>query len=645
MNNTLKIFRNAFCFLSLILLSGLSYASHMIGGDITYRCLENNRFEITLTLFQDCLSGQPTAIAQDDPAFYSIYTGGPNPTPYESGSVPSSSTTIVDPNFSNECINNYPQTCLRKQVFTFVTMLAPSSTGYYIVYQRCCRNATINNLINPGNIGVTYSAEIPPFVNGVCPNNSAKFGSLPPQIICVNNPFSYDFSATDPDNDSLSYELCSAYIGGSTQNPLPAGMQITPPPFTPVSYMPPYNATVPVSGVPPIQINPVTGLMTGTPNISGRFVVTVCVHEWREGQIINTLSRDVQFVITNCSKAVVANIPELAEEPNTYIIQCDGYTVHFINNSSGGINYHWEFGVPGATSNAFEPTFTYPDTGTYKVKLVVNPNSTCVDSITRLVKIYPEFHAGFTWSGKLCPGEPIQFTDTTFASFPPIVSWQWNFGDGDSAISSLQNPVHVFPQPGGTKQVTLISKSGIGCVDTATTSLPLPYFDPFAGNDTIIVKGYPFHLTGTGSQYYFWSPPDYLSDRNIANPTTQFPDTGYYTYILRGSTDEGCIDEDTINIRVVTNGTIFIPTAFTPNGDGINDFLEPRIVGYTSINSFRIFNRWGQMVFNSINDNYPKWDGTFQQAACEMGSYFWEINVTDILGNEVVKKGDITLVR
>lgn len=629
--------------LSIIFFPRLSHASHMMGGDVTYKCLGGNNFEITITLYQDCLYGEPGALSQDNPAYYSIFTAGASPQLIRADSAYAISTEIVDPNFSNACINNYPNTCMRKQVFRFTENLPPSSTGYNIVYERCCRNAAINNIANPGNVGVTYFATIPPFNSGQCPNNSAVFKNMPPQIICANNPFVYDFSAVDSDSDSLTYQLCGARPGGSTNDAKPFGNGMTPPGNIFVPYIPPYSPLMPMSGTPPLQINPTTGLMTGVPNAIGRFVVTVCVNEWRNGDIINTISRDVQFVVTNCSKAVVANIPELPDEPNTYKVECKGFTVKFANQSTGGFSYYWEFGVPGATSTEFEPTFTYPDTGTYLVKLVVNKGSTCPDSITRLVKIYPEYHADFTWSGKLCPQEPIQFIDQSTATYPPIVSWNWNFGDGTT--STEQNPVHIFGLPGGEKQITLISKSRRGCTDTVTKSFPMPFFDPFAGNDTIIVLSYGYNLNGTGSQFYHWSPPDYLSDPNIPSPKVNFPDTGYYTYVLTGTNEEGCSATDTINILVVKEGQVFVPNAFSPNGDGLNDVLTPRIVGFVRINYFHVFNRYGQQVFTSTSQNAPAWDGKYNGKLGDLGTYYWVIDVTTIDGSRVIKKGDVILLR
>jgi gliding motility-associated-like protein len=194
-------------------------------------------------------------------------------------------------------------------------------------------------------------------------------------------------------------------------------------------------------------------------------------------------------------------------------------------------------------------------------------------------------------------------------------------------------------------QVTLIAKTKLGCRDTITQTLPLPYFDPNAGNDTIIVRGYSFNLKGTGAEFYHWEPADYLSDPNIANPATNFPDTGIYTYVLFGSSKEGCTGTDTVRIQVVDYGNIFVPNAFSPNGDGVNDQLIPRIVGYSRINYFYIFNRFGQKVFSSSSENVPAWDGRQNDKMADVGTYYYIINVTAANGVKVSKKGDITLIR
>ncbi|MBL7755545.1 MAG: gliding motility-associated C-terminal domain-containing protein [Chitinophagaceae bacterium] len=631
-----------FIILSLMAFSGRS--SHIVGGEVTYICLGNNVYEFTINIYRDCLppsqgGGNPAALLSDDPAYISIYN---NNLYYSFDSLYASNSFQIPVNFANDCINNIPNTCINRLQFKLIKYLAPSSTPYQVVYQRCCRNETINNISNPGTTGATYMCTVPP---GTC-NNSAAYINYPPQIICVNNPFVYDHSAIDPDADSLSYEFCESLKGADPNDPKPLNIGGFIPPIASVNYRSPFSSVIPMGGNPILQIDPQTGVITGTPNIQGRFVVAVCCKEWRAGQVINTVTREFQFVVTNCSKAVVANIPKFSEEPNTYIINCKDKTVNFVNQSTGGFKYFWDFGVEGIntdTSDLFQPTYTYPDSGTYLVKLVVNRGTTCPDSITRIVKIYPTFNAAFDYKGNLCPNEPINFTDKSVSSYAPVSFWSWTFGDNSGA--QIQNPTHVYTNPDPNDYVvTLIAGNSFGCRDTSSQVLKIPGVRVFAGNDTVIVKENTIQLNGTGALTYSWSPPDFLSDASIANPTAYYADTGRHTYVLQGITENGCVGYDTINIIVAMGPYVTLPNAFTPNSDGNNDIFRILAAGYKKLNSFKIYNRWGELVFATTSFN-KGWDGRSGGRDCEIGVYFWILNATDLNGTSRTVKGDVTLLR
>jgi gliding motility-associated-like protein len=642
-------------FTILFLLSSFAFseamASHIVGGEFTYVYLGDStginhfvysKYQVNLTIYEDCQNGQPEAIAQDDPAWIGVFNGMGQTYEMDTGDfaygIHFTSSIAVPANFSNACVTNVPPTCLLKKTFTKIYILPKNTSGYIISYQRCCRNNAVVNIKDPGNNGSTYYCTIPP---SPIVNNSAVFKNYPPQIICLNNPLFYDNSATDADGDSLSYEFCTALVGASDADIKPAPL---PPPYDSVVYFPPFTAKHPFTGFPEIQIDPVSGLVTGTPNRIGRYLVTICCHEWRDGIMVNTLKREFQFVVTDCSKVVVADIPLFSTDPNTYIVNCTDYSIHFVNTSSGGFAYKWDFGLTGTTgdvSTEFEPTFVYPDTGTYAVKLVVNPTSTCPDSITRLVKVYPKFHAYFSDSGRFCPTSQISFKDLSSATIKPITDWKWNFGDGDSDM--VQNPVHSYLF-GGVYNVILISRNIKNCVDTAVRQVVIDNFYPDAGQDTTIVKGEKIVFNATGGTEYSWSPGDNLSDISIYNPTGCFPDTGHYTYIVHVNSAYGCSGDDTINVNVVNQAAFFVPSAFTPNGDGRNDYFRPIAIGYRNLNYFRIFNRWGEKVYYSTNLE-TGWDGTYRNKRADIDTYFWEISYTDRFGKEGFMKGDVTLVR
>jgi gliding motility-associated-like protein len=635
-------------------------ATHVVGADMTYTCRQGNNgqniYTVRLDLYQDCESGEPTAIADDVPAFFAVYTG----TGSTSGgtrvfldtSIQYSQQIRVPTNFNNACVNNPPVTCLQRTTFIREISLPPNSVGYRVVYQRCCRNGSVTNINNPGETGATYLVEIPPSASSAtCINQSAVFRNFPPQIICINNPLVYDHSATDADGDSLTYEFCTALKGGMATAPKPIP---PPPPYDPVDYRNPYTSSNPIAGFPQIQINPTTGQITGTPNLVGRYVVTVCCHEWRNGVRINTTKREFQFVVTACSKAVVADIPQYSTEFNTYVVECNDFTVAFDNNSrgantGGGSPWFWDFGVPGTNTDVstdFEPVFTYPDTGIYTVKLVVNRGSTCPDSIERLVKIFPTLRTDYGITGLYCPNTELTFSDSTFSTYTPILYYNWSFGDGATATGPVVT--HRY-ETGGDYLATLITKNIKGCLDTASKMLDIERFMPFAGNDTIIVQNERIQFRARGGQDYTWTPGLYLSNATISNPIGHFTDLGTFGYNVHIRSARGCEGDDSIKIRVVAQPSIFVPSAFSPNGDGRNDLLRPIAIGFARINFFRVYNRWGEQVFSSVAFGEgvagEGWDGTVRGTPADMGTYFWVLSLTNRFGEEEMRKGDATLLR
>lgn len=633
----------AMLFLLQYLVMQQAWATHLIGGEISYRCINSAdaNFRITFKIYQDCIGGINNILLEDNPLNYAIFINNASYTLYTSGSVLARDSTIVPPEFDNSCVTNYPNVCMREMIFEVDIFLPPSPYGYTIVNQRCCRNLDIQNIDMPGTIGVSYYAIIPPFEAGECPNNSPTFNHTPPQIICASNPFFYDFSVTDPDGDSLVYKLCPSYIGATPANSKPAGSDISSPPFTQVPYSFGFSYDNPIPAFPPVFIDPHTGMMGFTPISSGRYQMNVCVDEYREGVYLNTHSRDLQILITNCSKNVIANTPLYTDIPNTYKVECGSYTVKFENTSVGGFSYEWDFGDGSPRSHEFEPVHTYADTGIYQFTLIVNPGSTCTDSIKRWVHVYPYFTASFETDGILCPNETITFTDTVYSSLSDPYTISWDFGDGTTYEG--HNPTHTYTQ-GGSYNVVMTAQSKFGCQVIQSQTLNIRNIDAFAGNDTIVVLGYDFTLNASGGDNYEWSPPDYLSDPHIANPSVSFPDTGSYQYVVRVFVEEGCDDTDTINILVVKDPSILVPNAFSPNGDGLNDVFKPVIVGYPFIESMKIYNRFGQLVHITYYANIG-WDGTYNGKPADTGVYFYELNVRNLQGEIQTFKGDLTLVR
>jgi gliding motility-associated-like protein len=618
-----------------------SKATHTVGGEFVYENIAANTYRVTFYLFRDCLNGIPGALKEDETSSFGVYniTTSNWINRFEKNSI--AELTPVPNDFVNDCITNAPPICLSLLKFQFNIVLPDTTSSYVIMYQRCCRNEAVNIQNNNGtSIGATFYTTINPSFRA---NNSAVFKNYPPQIICINNNLYYDNSAVDPDADSLSYELCEAKDMKDKTNGNPTPSDLTAPPFPNIAYSFGFSSTNPMKGNPNITIDPKTGIITGKPTLMGRFVITVCCHEWRKGVIINTNRRDFQFEVTNCSKSVIADMPTFSDEPYVYIAECDTTLVQFRNNSKGGFAYHWDFGVDTSitdTSNLFEPTFNYPDTGTYKVRLIVNPGSTCQDSIFRYVKVYPKFIANYTYAGLLCPNEPIQFTDSTWGSLAMPNRWRWNYGD--LGVDTIQNPVHAFKP--GVYNVQMVAKNSFGCSDTSIQKINIKPVVVRTTADTIVMKNVNVNIFSSGASSYIWNPTLYMNDPTICCPTFNFPDTGRYSYTIRATTTEGCTNIDTINFIVVGSPVLFVPNAFSPNGDGINDILKIIQGGYGKLNYFRVFNRWGQQIFYSVNLN-QMWDGTFNGKECTQDTYFWTASAYNILGQTVQIQGDVILMR
>ena len=618
-----------------------SNATHTVGGEFVYENIAANTYRVTFYLFRDCLNGSVDALADDKKSSFGVYntTNGNWVDRKNIDNV--AEITPVPSSFVNDCITNAPPICLSLLKFQFIIVLPDTASSYVILYQRCCRNQAVNIQNNNGSsLGATFFTSINPSFGA---NNSAVFKNYPPQIICINNNLYYDNSALDPDGDSLSYELCEAKDMKNKDVANPGIGNLTPPPFPNIAYQFGFSSANPMKGNPNITIDPKTGFITGKPTLTGRFVITVCCNEWRNGVIINTNRRDFQFEVTNCSKSVIADMPSFTDEPYVYIAACDTTFVQFKNNSKGGFAYHWDFGVTSSnadTSNLFEPTFNYPDTGTYIVELIVNPGSTCQDSIFRKVKVYPKFNANYTYNGLLCPNEPIQFTDSTWGSLAIANRWQWNYGD--VGVDTIQNPVHAF-QP-GVYNVQMVAKNNFGCSDTSIQKINIKPVVVRTTADTIVMKNVNVNIFSSGATSYIWNPTLYLNDPTICCPIFNFPDTGRYTYTIKATTKEGCTNTDTINFIVVGSPVLFVPNAFSPNGDGINDILKIIQGGYGRLNYFRIFNRWGQQIFYSVNLN-QMWDGTYLGKECSQDTYYWTASAYNILGQTLQLQGDVILMR
>ncbi|MBR9920198.1 MAG: PKD domain-containing protein [Bacteroidetes bacterium] len=467
-----------FCFL---MPSGL-FAKHIIGGGWTYECLGNGTYEFKLTMYRDC--NDPTGAGFDFQAPVSIYRGAAGD-PEATILVPFNfDVENVQPDIDNPCVILPPNLCVEVGTYTFTYTfdIWPANEAYTISYQRCCRNNTISNVVNPGDIGATFTIEITPASQDVC-NNSPVFETFPPTVICVNEPLEYDHSATDVEGDQLIYELCSGFEGGGNTGapgnacdgvaPNPA----CPPPYDPIQYLPPYSPLNPLGGNPAMTIDANTGLLTGTPDIQGQFVVGVCVYEYRNGELLTVLRREFQFNVAYCEPLVAVDLPADINLGDIEIFEFCPYEEVMLENNSildpDADFFSWEFDIGDTTYvyDEFEPVISLPGPGTYTGEFTIVQPTGCADSSMVWIRVHPETTADFEFEYDTCIAGPVFFSDESLTDSEGLVAWDWDFGDSESSESAY--PLHFFEEP-GLYDVQLVVTDTNYC--QAGVEIPVNYF-------------------------------------------------------------------------------------------------------------------------------------------------------------------------
>lgn len=551
-----------FILITILIFGAINFtlAAHLKGGWIQYEYLstdsvnQTNKYRITVRQYMLCSSS-----SQQIDTFISLgIFDGFSTNFIRAVTIGINKTTFPNKSQFDPCITPTPtlgSVCYRIDEYVTVVDLPFKSDGYYLAVQRCCRIAGIINVFNSDNFGLTYTNKIPGKIgsNWYANNNSPTFATKDTVIICHNSPFTFDFSATDIDGDSLRYSFCSGLTGGSKDDPKPG----TPsqPPYTTINYNTGFSGSLPLGSN--VTINPLNGLISGTaPDATGDYVIAVCVNEYRNGVLVGTTRKEIHINVADCQLS--------AAKLNPTYITCDDMSFIFQNESTSNsiISYLWNFG-DGKTSTLPTPPHTYSDTGVYVLKLVVQ-SAGCADSAQAIVKVFPGFVPDFTVSG-FCYQTPFQFNNTTYTKYGFVDSVHWDFGElsltDDTSI--IKNPSYKYLTP-GQRLVKLYAHSNKGCekdtfkIITVLDKPPLKV----SFKDTLIcsIDTLPLLATSTVNASFKWAPNNYISNINIANPYVFPKDT--IRYIVT-ATDSGCINSDTITVNVLD----FITVDAGPNAN------------------------------------------------------------------------------
>lgn len=317
-----------------------------------------------------------------------------------------------------------------------------------------------------------------------------------------------------------------------------------------------------------------------------------------------------------------------------------------IPNGSNIKDYAWDFG-DGITSRSKTPIHSYSDDGFYNISLEVTSDMGCRDHSANPVVINSLPLAAFTYDDTYeCTSQSVEFIDESSVNGSNIVSRNWEFSDG--TISNEINPSHVFYTE-GSNTISLTVTSSKGCMATIESTIETDFqevkadFEVSQTEADLLEANIGFTDNSNGAQTLSW----YLGDGTVINDEVNFShvfgDTGTYTVMLVASSESGCVDSSMKMVTINEDKSLYVPTAFTPNGDGKNDVFTAYGVGVDQF-IMRVFDRWGNEIF--ATDNIESgWNGTINSEKAIAGMYVYEMSVTDISGKIKNLKGGVHLIR
>lgn len=268
-----------------------SNATHIVGGDISLQYVSPNTYNLTVRVYKDCGSsvnpnpaGMPTSVTV---GLYDLSTDAQNNT-WILNNQSADTLSLGDACYTPDDI------CVMEGIFSAQVTIPNNVNGWYLSTQLYARNGIIDNIVGPGSTGMTFYAEIPDPAIGV--NSTPDFGPYPTDgYLCISYRKELEFNVSDADGDSLVYSLVDPLGSVGTANGTFAG------PYTGVNWLAPFSLADICGGTPPMDIDPVTGIVSAQPTTLGVYVLSVRVEEYRNGIKIGETRRDMQYAALNCT--------------------------------------------------------------------------------------------------------------------------------------------------------------------------------------------------------------------------------------------------------------------------------------------------------------------------------------------------------
>lgn len=597
-------------------------ATHIVGGEFQLKYISGSTYQITLNMYFDNIYGNRGAIdpnitvslfeKKTNRRIANINMSNPRATP-----VPYTSVACTSASLSTDKVVYTQNIDMPATIFN-------SPEGYYLVWERCCRNGVINNIINPGGAAQTFYLEFPAVTQ-----NGKSFLNSSPELFppvsdyaCINELFYYEFGGKDPDGDSLVYDVVTPLNGNSNQND-PAPLT-SPGPYSLIQWTAGLGANIQIPGNPTLTIDQNSGQLRVLPIRLGLFVFGVRCSEYRNKVKIGEVRRDYQMLVLNCPRNQKPAIQSKAGGARNYYRENEVITIGPNDNRCFDLFMTDPDPNAALTVEAKPVNFTLTEPILSKTSGVVNRNG-ILDTLKSTACFKPcmdskgkPYIVDFILSDNGCS---LPKKDTIRVSFIFVPD-----PDAPPAISTTA-PMAVY----NAKIGDLLVFDVIGT-------------DPDKDDIALRLKGRNFELasqpiafagkSGAGS---VTSPFSWKIDCAAMAQSSYLLDFTATTIKCGNPITTTTTIEVNIGSEVPVN---FIPAnIFTPNDDGLNDYFQmPTLPPDNCISIFsdiKIFNRWGGLIYKSGERTF-KWDGK----NVSEGIYYYIITFT---GQEF--KGTVTKVR
>lgn len=367
---------------------------------------------------------------------------------------------------------------------------------------------------------------------------------------------------------------------------------------------------------------------------SGTFDVSLVVENDQGCTDTNTIQ-----ILINQSPVALINATDVCFPDNSII--SDGST---INPPESIINWDWDFGNGDVANGVQNPNYNYTSPGSYSISLTVTASNNCQSSITLPYSVNTPPIADFT-DGIICTNDPFIFQNNSTFPQSNLQSVLWDFGDGNTSTNT--DPSHIFTVP-GIYDVVLTVYSAEGCEHSITKqieALPAPTAD-FSGPENPLALTDSAFFNNLSSNYtnLEWNFGDGNTNKIDVDPSHLYQSRGTFNVIL--IVDDGvCSDTAMQPVTIFSELIAYIPNAFSPNDDGLNDTFIP--ITNASVDDFvtlQIFNKWGELIYQSSDLN-KGWNGNYKGKEVQNDVYLWTLIYAQDNGDTKDLKGKVSVIR